>query len=487
THSLEAIVAQTQILDRYSGLLSRWLKRLAAKGILMQQEDCFTSLHPLPTISLETLKTEAKAILTDTAPIMDYVERCGTKIVPILTGRENPLETLFPEGSYNTVDYLYHDWSLIRYFNGILRTIMEELTRQFQSYRKIQILEIGAGTGGATAAVLPSLPVDRTEYDFTDMSDFFLVRAQEKFKDYPFVRYGILNIEQAVEAQGFGGHHYDVVIAANALHATRDLEQTLANARELLASGGFLLLFEGTNYLSWFDITTSLIEGWERFDDGLRGETPLLSGDQWQNVLKTSGFEKVAVFPQDPSLAELFAHHVILAQLPESDDYSDNGNAESGYKQPPNRLSEGMEAVKIDFIEQLTNALPEDRQDLLINYVREHVTKILRLEASFLLGRKDRLMDAGLDSLMAVELRSRLNKGLKPKRALSATLVFDYPTIETIANYLEIELFGAIDTNATNEGTAPAATGVVQSEVEIRDLSDDEVEALLLRKLDDEK
>jgi phospholipid N-methyltransferase len=65
------------------------------------------------------------------------------------------------------------------------------------------VLEIGAGTGGTTAYILPHLNPDQTEYVFTDIGSLFITKAQEKFKDYPFVRYQNLDIEQDPSTQGF--------------------------------------------------------------------------------------------------------------------------------------------------------------------------------------------------------------------------------------------------------------------------------------------
>ena len=94
-------------------------------------------------------------------------------------------------------------------------------------HRMIRMLEIGAGTGGTTSFLFPHLPSDRTHYVFTDVSPLFLTRARDEFRDHSFVSFELLDIERPPVAQGFSERSFDVIIAANALHATRDLRETL--------------------------------------------------------------------------------------------------------------------------------------------------------------------------------------------------------------------------------------------------------------------
>ena len=54
---------------------------------------------------------------------------------------------------------------------------------------------------------------------------------------------------------------FDLVIASNAVHASRDLRAALQRLRALLAPGGVLLLVESTAHLAWFDMTTGLDRG----------------------------------------------------------------------------------------------------------------------------------------------------------------------------------------------------------------------------------
>jgi polyketide synthase 12 len=93
--------------------------------------------------------------------------------------------------------------------------------------------------------------------------------------------------------------------------------------------------------------------------------------------------------------------------------------------------------------------------------------------------RKRKLIDLGLDSLMAVELRDRIVNALGLREPLPATLVFDYPTPEAIAHHLWYDLLHSSDEAAP----ADSADGMASRAGEIEDLADEEVEALLRVRL----
>jgi len=74
----------------------------------------------------------------------------------------------------------------------------------------------------------------------------------------------------------------------------------------------------------------------------------------------------------------------------------------------------------------------------LITYLRTAIGQILGLQNANQIEMRQRLFDMGFDSLMAVELRSRLEKSVG--HSLRTTLLFDYPTLEALTDYLTLEL-----------------------------------------------
>ncbi len=478
-HTLPEIAELHAIAPTYQRLLRRWLGHLADDGLLLRDGDAFVSLAPQPD-SLVSAQDAATIALADNQPLLDYVLRCVDHLAAIVTGAESALDTLFPAGSYETVDYIYHHWAVARYFNQIVSAAAMAVAN---SGRPIRVLEIGAGTGGTAAALLPNLPAERVEYYFTDVSDFFLARARERFAEHHFVHYGLLDIERSPLDQGYAANSFDLIVAANVLHATRNLDQTLQHAHSLLASGGVLIAYETTNHPRWFDITTGLIEGWQIFEDAWRDDNPLMTASRWDAALRANEFDQVLALPAADSAPTILGQSVMIARAPITQDESAviawlPRDVEHIIQLDTPTAMPGIAGSSL--INELMTVLPNERHELLVEFVRQHTIRVLRLDHTQILERNARLMDIGVDSLMAVELRNRLRDGLGLTQKLPATLIFDHPTINAIAQMLADLLTPA----------EPVAAEPVLSKAEhmtcvsdMADMSDDEAEALLLKKL----
>ena len=104
------------------------------------------------------------------------------------------------------------------------------------------------------------------------------------------------------------------MIAANVLHATRDLHETVSHVASLLAPGGLLLLWEHTRAERWVDLVFGLTDGWWRFaDTSLRPAHPLVTSTQWHALLEAHGMPGAATVQNErPGAAS--PHAIICAR-----------------------------------------------------------------------------------------------------------------------------------------------------------------------------
>ncbi len=211
---------------------------------------------------------------------IEVVARCGAALADVLAGRIDPLELLF--GAPNGAEGAYRLSPLAGQLNRIVGAVAA-------AARPRRVIEIGGGTAATTEALRAALP-EATEYLFTDISPAFLAEARRRFADWPGFSTATLDIARDPAEQGVPVDAWDLVVAANVLHATADLAGALRHACRLLAPGGRLLLIEGAEASARLDITFGLTEGWmQRRDHDLRPDHPLVSSAVWCELLRNAG------------------------------------------------------------------------------------------------------------------------------------------------------------------------------------------------------
>lgn len=131
-----------------------------------------------------------------------------------------------------------------------------------------------------------------SSYTYTDISPAFFEQAAKSFATHgDKMAFRVLDIEKAPASQGYEPHSYDVAIAFNVLHATRSLQRTLANTRQLLKPGGYLILMEFTNNDAIRVGTTMAgLPGWWLGADDGRVFSPTVTTREWHSALRKSGF-----------------------------------------------------------------------------------------------------------------------------------------------------------------------------------------------------
>jgi acyl-CoA synthetase (AMP-forming)/AMP-acid ligase II/3-oxoacyl-(acyl-carrier-protein) synthase/acyl carrier protein len=155
----------------------------------------------------------------------------------------------------------------------------------------------------------------------------------------------------------------------------------------------------------------------------------------------------------------------------------DRGHAAARVEHPtPIKVGEspGELRRRLDAVES------NERRHLLVSYLQGEIAELLQLDQGRLPDLRRGLFDMGFDSLMALELRDRLDCTLGTK--LSPTLAFDCPSVAILAEHL-LELFAlsdaAVAQTADDSCDERLAEVCTLSEAELGSLVDEELQRAL--------
>ncbi|XXG99455.1 hypothetical protein Hte_005794 [Hypoxylon texense] len=290
------VVPKPEVLKRHCQLREVLYEVLRDGGLVdYNGQNYIRTTKPVDTVRSSLLLENIVKEFPQHAKEHTLLSLCGPELASIMTGTQDPLTILFGTKANRTILGDVYTTSPMYVIMSQILTRFLELTLSTASPGhggKFRIIEIGAGTGATTKWVVDRLvklniPI---EYTFTDISQSLVSAGKRKFSQYNCMKYMVMDIEKEPLADYQG--RFDIVLAANCIHATRDLRNSLTNIGKLLQPRGFVSLVEFTGRMFWFDITFGLLEGWWLFNDGR--SYVLASPDFWGGCMKTAGFSQVA-------------------------------------------------------------------------------------------------------------------------------------------------------------------------------------------------
>ena len=238
-------------------------------------------LGPFPTLGWLGLDSEQRAALcARVAQGPNGIVLChiGENLSRILRQEIDPLSVLQEE---DRLERYYQAWEPLH-----------QSYQQAAAYIRLlgiknphlDILEIGAGKGGATQPILEALsgagtrPPNFTNYDFTDISAAFFEKSRERLGRWSdVVTFKKFDIEHDPIKQGYQPGSYDLIIADNVVHATRCIRSTVERLKSLLKPGGTLVLIELTVKTLADQLMFGTLPGWWNGKLIVPTETPIIS------------------------------------------------------------------------------------------------------------------------------------------------------------------------------------------------------------------
>ncbi|MBG1266945.1 type I polyketide synthase [Nostoc sp. WHI] len=138
------------------------------------------------------------------------------------------------------------------------------------------------------------------------------------------------------------------------------------------------------------------------------------------------------------------------------------------------------QAQQPEFLQQLEAAPVKERKTLLMTYIRSQIAKVVGLKSLEEVEPRQRLFDLGLDSLVAVELKNWLERGLG--KSLRSTLIFDYPTVEALVDYLIQDVL-SMEFYSTSKQELPTVAEGTELSATLKEMSQEEIADLLAKTL----
>jgi SAM-dependent methyltransferase len=180
-----------------------------------------------------------------------------------------------------------------------------------------RILEVGAGMGSASVALLEALrerQITPATYTITEPVDIFRRRAERTtaaFVDTVPLRFAPFDLDQPPEPQGISPASVDLVWGVNVFHVASDLDTTLANLRTVLVPGGQIVIGEGIRPAPHTPVPAEfpfrLLRSWQAvtLDPERRPEPGFLTADRWIAQLEHAGFTDIHLVPDTTRLSAI--------------------------------------------------------------------------------------------------------------------------------------------------------------------------------------
>src|SRR5262249_29596482 len=168
--SLDALADRLQVAPEKTRLLRRLVQLAAEDGWLALVDDEVRVNAGPPAEDPARVHADLLKRYPDFEVELRLAHHCAAHLAAVLRGEVDPLQVLFDGQAGKWTSEIYSRAPVARFYNALLTRTVAKLVESLPADRPLRVLELGAGTGGTTQALVPVLPKGRTEYVFSDVS-----------------------------------------------------------------------------------------------------------------------------------------------------------------------------------------------------------------------------------------------------------------------------------------------------------------------------
>lgn len=314
-----ALAARRGFAPSFVPALDWILRRLAAdRALAVTADGHYRVAGALPAPSLAELRSIGLAEDPAIRPTLDLLDLAAGLYPALALGEAHGERALFGTGNIALWCDYFDNRNPVYAINNLVTAVA--VAHRLPVEGRCSLLEVGAGAGSATAALLEEL--ERTErlgaiarYEVTEPSAFFRRRGERnsrhRFPGVP-LRYDALDINPPLVGEALAGDGFDMIFGVNVLHVARDLPATLAALADRLKPGGWLVAGECIRLFPGQPVAAELVflalEGFVNVElDGERRPNPgFLTPEQWLRLFAEAGLTPVEIVPDLTRVRDLY-------------------------------------------------------------------------------------------------------------------------------------------------------------------------------------
>lgn len=269
------------IIDRWKNYLNNLNRDLFSQYDNMTLNDCLSELK------------QSLSKIHNTESFATYLYNALSNLREICEGKAAPSDILYPNKTIDFVREFYSNNILFADLNIMASELVKEYCLE-KDMEKVNIMEVGAGTGATTDCILPILSNTVYDYYFTDHMKSFINAAKQKYCN-PNMHFLEYDINDDFRKSGILSNSMDIIIAPGVLENAKDIKSSIDYIIRMLKPDGLLIWIDPVKNLSW--IMVSQIFMMESPADDIRKQKLFLGAEDWKELLNQYAVTNFLQYP----------------------------------------------------------------------------------------------------------------------------------------------------------------------------------------------